>query len=122
MTTTSPDSCLECGRPTSADMPHGVCADCSMRNLLNASFQQTSDFGSLPLVDQPEKDMTIDQQGQAMMVDPFKPGEQISQFEVVCRLGRGGMGTVYEAQPLYGKATGLISKPCRREGQHLSLR
>lgn len=92
--------CSECGKAINPETPSGVCADCSLRNLLNSTFQRTVDFGSLPLVEHPGKDLTVDPHGRAQLVDPLIPGEQMGQFEIVRRLGRGGMGTVYEAQDI----------------------
>lgn len=92
------DRCVECGKTIAIDTPHGVCADCSLRNLLNNSYQQTTDYGSQPLLDHPDHDVTVDSQGHVALVDPLKTGDHIGEFQIVRRLGRGGMGTVYEAQ------------------------
>lgn len=97
---TEAEQCIECGRAINTTTPHKVCADCSLRNLLNNSFQQTIDFGSQPLVEHPEQDLTLDHHGRIAFLEPLPVGKRIGQFEIVRRLGRGGMGTVYEAHDL----------------------
>lgn len=111
-------ACLECGKPIGAATPHGVCADCSLRNLLNDTFERTGDLGSHPLISHPEMDVTIDQQGHAKLVDPLSPGETIANFQVIRRLGRGGMGTVYEVQDLENQrrvALKVLNRPVEDE-------
>ncbi len=47
-------------------------------------------------------------------MDPLQPGETVGQFEIIKRLGRGGMGTVYEAQDTENKrrvALKVLSRP-----------
>ncbi|QEG39377.1 serine/threonine protein kinase [Roseimaritima ulvae] len=92
------EQCVECGKMLNAETPQGLCADCSLRNMLDHSFHPTANYSSLPLIDHPDKDVTIDQGGRATLTEPLSPGQKIGSFEILSRLGRGGMGTVYEAQ------------------------
>ena len=98
-------NCPQCGKPVGPAAPQGICPDCLLGNqLLHSSAHRSSDFASGPLIDQlPNKDITLDASGKARFVDPLKPGQHVGEFEIIRRLGRGGMGTVYEAQDTSNK-------------------
>ncbi len=107
--------CIRCGLAISPKLPHGVCPNCLLTShLLNSSTDRTLDYGSQPLIDHPEKDLSVNASGDAQWVDPLRPGETVGQFEIIKRLGRGGMGTVYEAQDTENKrrvALKVLSRP-----------
>ncbi len=109
------NQCMRCGKAISTKLPHGVCPNCLLNSqLLDSSTDRTLDFGSQPLIDHPEKDLSMDETGNARWVDPLQPGETVGQFEIIKRLGRGGMGTVYEAQDTENKrrvALKVLSRP-----------
>ncbi len=98
-------NCPQCGKPVGPAAPQGICPDCLLGNqLLHSSARRSSDFASGPLIDElPNKDITLDASGKARFVDPLKPGQHVGEFEIIRRLGRGGMGTVYEAQDTSNK-------------------
>ena len=110
-----PIQCPRCGKQVSPTLPHGVCPNCLLGDrLLNTSADRTLDYGSLPQIDHPEKDLSLDDSGNAQWVVPIRPGERIGQFEIIGRLGRGGMGTVYEAQDTENQrrvALKVLSRP-----------
>lgn len=84
-----------------------------MRNLLNLSYQQTAEFNN-QLFTHPDKDVTFDAEGSPHLVDPLMPDQQVGPFKIIQRLGRGGMGTVYEAQDCSNQrrvALKVLSRP-----------
>ncbi len=105
--------CPRCGKPVS--ISQGICPSCLLSDqLMNTSLNQTLDFASRPLIENPEQDLSIDDAGKAQWHDPLAPGLRVGQFEIVKRLGRGGMGTVYEAQDVENQrrvALKVLSRP-----------
>ena len=105
--------CPGCGMPVPAHL--GLCPSCMLGDqLMNTSENQTLDYASRPLIENQEQDLSIDNSGQARWVEPLVPGSRIGQFEIVKRLGRGGMGTVYEAHDIENQrrvALKVLSRP-----------
>lgn len=107
-------ACLECARTLNPAAGQNICADCAIRNLLNLSLHQAASHNSLPLLSHPDRDLTCDATGAPHLVDPLKPEQQIGPFRIIRRIGRGGMGTVYEAQDCENQrrvALKVLSRP-----------
>ena len=93
--------CPRCGRRLSPSDPQGLCPQCLVANpLLHTTTHEGRSEGDSALISDLTQDLSIDARGRVQVIPPLAAGERVGEFEIVRRLGRGGMGTVYEATDL----------------------